>query len=161
MNKIKTDTKVFVAADKPTTFTSWTRAVQQTNRTKYKQSLQESTTEHTQTDHNSRQRYRAQIRDQWQNRHNRWKLSIYYDHKPNFNDKPTCRLINPSKSGIGKISKQILERINANIIQPSRFNQWKNTGEVIDWFNKVHNKHHHSFIAFDICEFCPSITANS
>ncbi|KAJ8030225.1 hypothetical protein HOLleu_26570 [Holothuria leucospilota] len=63
------------------------------------------------------------------------------DHKPNFNNKPTCRLINPSKSEIGKISKQVLERINAKIIQSSAFNQWKNTGEVIDWFNKVHNKH--------------------
>ena len=28
------------------------------------------------------------------------------DHKPNFNNKPTCRLINPTKSEIGKISKR-------------------------------------------------------
>lgn len=37
------------------------------------------------------------------------------DHKPNFLNKPTCRLINPCKSQIGKISKQILERINVKI----------------------------------------------
>jgi hypothetical protein len=34
------------------------------------------------------------------------------DHKPNFQNKPTCRLINPTKSEIGKISKKILEKIN-------------------------------------------------
>ena len=33
------------------------------------------------------------------------------DRKPNFNNNPTCRLINPSKSEIGNISKQILQRI--------------------------------------------------
>ena len=32
------------------------------------------------------------------------------DHKPNFDNNPTCRLINPTKSEIGKISKQDDER---------------------------------------------------
>ena len=31
------------------------------------------------------------------------------DHKPNFNNKPVCRLINPSKSEIGIISKKYLK----------------------------------------------------
>ena len=35
------------------------------------------------------------------------------DHKPNFENNPTCRLINPRKSEIGKVSQQILDRINA------------------------------------------------
>ena len=40
------------------------------------------------------------------------------DHKPNFDNIATCRLINPTKSEIGKISKQILviDRINKEII---------------------------------------------
>ena len=33
------------------------------------------------------------------------------DHKPNFNNAPTCRLINPTKSEIGRISKEILQKI--------------------------------------------------
>ena len=33
------------------------------------------------------------------------------DHKDNFANRPTCRLINPSKTEIGRISKQILEEI--------------------------------------------------
>ena len=37
------------------------------------------------------------------------------DHKPNFGSNPKCRLINPTKTEIGKISKQILERINKRV----------------------------------------------
>ena len=47
------------------------------------------------------------------------------DHKPNFVNNPTCRLINPAKSEIGKISKQILDRIKTNIVTKLRLNQWK------------------------------------
>ena len=39
------------------------------------------------------------------------------DHKPNFSNNPTCRLINPSKSEIGIISKQILPRTNSSIVK--------------------------------------------
>jgi hypothetical protein len=46
------------------------------------------------------------------------------DHKPNNN--PTCRLINPSKSEIGIISKKILQRINSQILKYTNLNQWKN-----------------------------------
>ena len=80
------------------------------------------------------------------------------DHKPNFNNKPSCRLINPTKSEIGKISKQILEKINYQIKNATKFNQWKNTDEVINWYNKIRNKPSYSFICFDVCEFYPSIT---
>jgi hypothetical protein len=38
------------------------------------------------------------------------------DHKPNFKNNPTCRLINPAKSEIGKVSKQLLDRINQKVI---------------------------------------------
>ena len=80
------------------------------------------------------------------------------DHKPNFNNKPTCRMINPAKSEIGKISKQILERINVKTRNATNLNQWKNTTDVLTWFNKVENNQHNSFINFDICDFYPSIT---
>lgn len=77
------------------------------------------------------------------------------DHKPNFNNKPTCRLINPTKSEVGKISKQILERVNTKIRTATNMNQWKNTNEVINWYNSIDNKSKYSFICFDICEFYP------
>ena len=34
------------------------------------------------------------------------------DHEPNFQQKPTCRLINPAKTELGRVSKQIVKRIN-------------------------------------------------
>ena len=37
------------------------------------------------------------------------------DHKDNFANKPTCRLINPSKQEIGKTSKHILEKNQSKI----------------------------------------------
>jgi hypothetical protein len=80
------------------------------------------------------------------------------DHKPNFSNQPTCRLINPSKSEIGIISKSILERINGKIVAATKSNQWKNTASVINWYMNIPNKSKHAFICFDIIEFYPSIS---
>ena len=80
------------------------------------------------------------------------------DHKPNFANNPTCRLINPAKSEIGKISKQLLDRINANVVSKLKLNQWKNTKAVLSWFNNIQHKDSSSFIAFDVVEFYPSIS---
>ena len=45
------------------------------------------------------------------------------DHKDNFANKSTCRLINPSKQEIGKISKQILDDINQKLVAATNVNQ--------------------------------------
>ena len=39
-----------------------------------------------------------------------------------------------------------------------QFNQWKNSGNVIDWFKKIENKNNYVFIKFDIAEFYRSIS---
>ena len=80
------------------------------------------------------------------------------DHKDNFRNRPSCRLINPSKSEVGKISKQILDRINNKVRQSTNVKQWKNSDEVIQWFNNIQDKPSHRFITFDIVSFYPSIT---
>ena len=36
------------------------------------------------------------------------------NHKENFKNKPTCRLIYPPKSEIGQVNKKILQKINTN-----------------------------------------------
>ena len=82
------------------------------------------------------------------------------DHKPTFQDHPTCCLINPSKSEIGIISKQILDEINSSIINSTQINQWKNTSSVLKWFNSLEKKETLSFICFEVCEFYPSINEN-
>ena len=48
--------------------------------------------------------------------------------------KPTYRLINPAKSEIEKISKQLLDRINTTLVSKLKLNQWKNTKAVLAWF---------------------------
>lgn len=80
------------------------------------------------------------------------------DHKDNFDNKPSCRLISPTKSEIGHISKVILDRIVGKVISATGFNLWKSTDAVLDWYKKIPSKQESSFINFDIVEFYPSIT---
>ena len=82
------------------------------------------------------------------------------DHKENFNNNPTVRLINPAKKELGCFSKAILDTTNKNIREAMGLNQWRNTDTVIDWFMGIRNKHLCKFVLFDIKEFYPSITEN-
>ncbi|XP_067940660.1 uncharacterized protein [Watersipora subatra] len=82
------------------------------------------------------------------------------DHKANFVNHPTCRLINPTRSEIGKISKIILERINEKVVNTLKLNQWRNTSAVLKWFTGTDNKSQSAFITFDVVEFYPSIKSN-
>lgn len=80
------------------------------------------------------------------------------DHKPNFNNAPTCRLINPTKSEIGRISKEILQTIVKSVAASTNVNLWRSTQSVLEWFNAIENKQNAAFICFDIVDFYPSIT---
>ena len=80
------------------------------------------------------------------------------DHKENFSSNPTCRLINPSKNELGKISKYILQDINVQLLTKLKSMQWKNSDNVIQWFNNIPDKKNCKFIQLDIKEFYPSIT---
>ena len=82
------------------------------------------------------------------------------DHKPNYMNNTKCRLINPAKSDVGKVSKTIISRIVKSIRSMKKFNQWQNSFSVIDWFNNLKDKQRLSFIEFDIIDFYPSITEN-
>ena len=62
------------------------------------------------------------------------------DHKENFQNNPTVRLINPAKNELGKISKVILDRINKNIRENLQPNQWKSTSTVIECFITIQEK---------------------
>ena len=80
------------------------------------------------------------------------------DHKDNFNEKLPCRLINPNKSEIGKVSKILLQNINDKIRSLTHFNQWSNTQNVIDWLKQIPDKEKCYFINFDIEAFYPNIS---
>ena len=80
------------------------------------------------------------------------------DHKPNFKNSPTCRLLNPTKCEIGKISHQILAKIVECVRNKTKLKQWKNVYSCIDWFKVLKNKKKLKFIIFDIKNFYPTIT---
>ena len=39
----------------------------------------------------------------------------------------------------------------------TKFNQWKNSSDVIEWFNRIENKDRSTFLQYDIDQFYPSI----
>ena len=80
------------------------------------------------------------------------------DHKPNFENNTTTRLINPAKNEIGRISKVILENINKKLRNKLKLQQWNNTSTVINWFKKIEHKNEYKFMVFDIKDFYPSIS---
>ena len=79
------------------------------------------------------------------------------DHKENFLNRPTIKLLNPAKNEIGRISKHILQNINKTLSEEIKVNEWKNTESVINWFKNIPNKHLYTFLMFDIKDFYPSI----
>ena len=79
------------------------------------------------------------------------------DHKDDFRSNPKYRLLNPTKSNLGKISKSILQKVNKKIRDKLNLNQWRNSSQVIEWFNNIDQKSQYSFTTFDIKEFYPSI----
>ena len=80
------------------------------------------------------------------------------DRKENFSSKLLCRLINPLKSELGKVSKQKMEKINKVMVQHLNVNQWKNSTSVIKWFTALENRTDCVFTKFDIQEIYPFIT---
>ena len=62
------------------------------------------------------------------------------DHKLDFRQNPSCRLINQAKNELGKVSKPIIENINKKLISELHFKQWKNANSVLKWFIDISNK---------------------
>ena len=80
------------------------------------------------------------------------------DHKENFNINPECRLINPAKNELGKVAKTIVENINKIVRGKLHCNQYRNTSNIINWFQNIADKGNCILIQFDIQEFYPSTT---
>ena len=61
------------------------------------------------------------------------------DDKENFQSNPRCRLINPAKSEIGKVSKLFIENINTKVWEISSVNQGRDTDSLVTWFENRKN----------------------
>ena len=57
----------------------------------------------------------------------------------------------------GKISKNIIEKINVSLLEKLKYQQWKNTNAVIKWLEDINNKDNPKFIQMDIKDIYPSI----
>ena len=79
------------------------------------------------------------------------------DHKKGFPGTVKCRLLNPSKTHIGKLSKSLLQNIISRVRNSTVCIQWKNSTEVVSWFDSVTNKKNKCFVCFDIVDYYPSI----
>ena len=86
---------------------------------------------------------------------------LFKDHKPNFENKLQSRLINPSKTELGKVSENIIQNIVTNVKKANYCNLWRNSYDTIEWFRKIKNKSKTTFMQFDIIDFYPSITKNT
>ena len=80
------------------------------------------------------------------------------DHKEDFPSKVSVRLIAPSKSDIGKVSKIIIQKIIHQLNEKLKLNQWRDPHEVTKWFKGIEEKNNASFLKFDIVNFYPSIS---
>ena len=80
------------------------------------------------------------------------------DHKPNFPGSVSVRLINPSKTDVGRVSKHILQDIISDLNRIIKQNQWRSSSSVIEWFNNLEDKKKSTFVKFDIVGFYPNIT---
>ena len=80
------------------------------------------------------------------------------DHKPNLKNYPTSRLINPTKPELGRVSKKLLTKIVRIVRKNSKLTQWRNTYDLLMWYNNLPEKQKLNFTTFDICSFYPSIT---
>ena len=168
--KIKKDIQLIKSSDKTVTFADKTTNLYRLTKAEYDHMINNAiTSKYKKTSNNIKKQISIDGKKILRNREVLNQLEIngennsfitLKDHKENFNNNPTVRLINPAKNELGHISKAILDTANKNIREAMGLNQWRNTDTVIDWFKCIRNKHLCKFVIFDIREFYPSITAN-
>ena len=79
------------------------------------------------------------------------------DHTESFQNRADARLINPTKTQIGKVSKIFLENAINLVKAKTGLNLLKNTQAAITWFKSIQNKDRYNFIQFDVNSFYPNI----
>ena len=79
------------------------------------------------------------------------------DHKANFPNNIQCRLINPARNNLGKVTQQIIRSVVASVKAQTNLNLWMGTGEVLKWYEAIKKRGNH-FIQYDIEGYYPSIS---
>ena len=72
------------------------------------------------------------------------------DHKENFQNNPSVRLIIPDKNDLERLSKFIIQAVNKELRHKISLNQWKNTEDLTDWLMSINNNQLCKFAIFGI-----------
>ena len=161
VKKIKSSTKVYVPADKTTNLYKlekehYTKLLQENITKDYQKADKE---EKKQIDIEAKRiSKQLSLADKIECMAEKDAFLTLKDHKDNFINQPKCRLINPAKSQIGKISSQILKKINKTLRSKLEIPQWQNTKDALAWFKNINDKKNKKLLQLDIVEFYPSIT---
>ena len=59
------------------------------------------------------------------------------DHKEDFMNRPQTRLINPTKSNLGRVSKWKVEKLNQQLRSKTRLQQWLNTDATLAFIKRI------------------------
>ena len=108
-NKVKSDPKMYIAADKTTNFykmddDTYNELLKKQIKKDYKKTKMESIKEVTK--HDKEIVTKLDIEDRVYSTTSKQAFISLKDHKPNFNNNPTCRLLNPTKTEIGIITNK-------------------------------------------------------
>ena len=117
-NKVKRDPNMYIAADKTTNLYTlekekYDELLQKHINKDYKKTNMEAVDEVTKVDKEIVTK--LDIQDRVYSTTAKQAFVTLKDHKPNFNNNPTCRLLNPTKTELGRIAKQKLAKINAEV----------------------------------------------
>ena len=162
VNAIENSTELFVPADKTTNLyklpkDSYNKLLNENITANYKKA--NSNIKHEIDLEAKKIASKLNLADRTESFANRNAFITLKDHKDNFPNNIKCRLLNPAKSDIGKISKKMLEEINTSLRSKPKICQWRNTDAVLKWFEEIPNKADCRFVQFDIVDFYPSISS--
>ena len=134
MKKMKNDDKIYAAADKTTNFYKMSpekyEDLKHKNITKeYKKSTRDEVKTVNDGDKNLAEQ--LELDDRIYSLNKKDCFITVKDHKDNYENNTKCRLLNPSKSELGKVSKIILSKIVKIVKEKTNYNHWQNTSSVL------------------------------
>lgn len=80
------------------------------------------------------------------------------DHKDDFLNSPSFRLIKTTETELDIVNQRILQKVCNLLRVATQANQWKGTNERIAWFHGIKNKDKCVFIKYDIKDCYDSIS---
>lgn len=82
------------------------------------------------------------------------------DNKPYFVSCSSITLFCPTKSDLGKTTKDFIDKIVPIVRNKVKLPLWAYTGDIIWWLENFNDKSKYSFIQFDIANYYGSISPN-